>query len=151
MAWTVGAILTASQLNTYLPTAWTTWSSPTVSGLTKGNGTETAAYLDRGVEVLCYYKFVLGSTSAVTGDLGITTPTSMITEGVFASGGSYFIDTGTASYQCHVLSVGTGGVQLRPVLVSGTYATVSTATSATIPFTWTTSDAIIAMFGYRKV
>ena len=55
----------------------TTWT-PTVGGVTKGNGTETARYARLGPLVTCFYRFVFGSGSSLSGDVSITHPVAAI-------------------------------------------------------------------------
>lgn len=129
-----------------VPTVWTNWS-PTVGGLTQGNGSFSAAHYTVGEVTFCYYRFIMGTTSAVSGDLNIETPTAMFHAG--ATGGGYFRDVTDVRYPIRVESITTFNVVLRPLVTSGTFATTGTATSATVPFTWTDNDEIVAFFWYR--
>jgi hypothetical protein len=138
---TAGQILTAANLNTVLPDASVTWA-PTVGGVTKGNGTETAKYYRTGSTlVCCFYRFSFGSTSAITGDVTVTHPFTSI---ALISGRGYLLDSGTTQYDASVTTTNTTNVVIRPVVASGTYATVAQVMSSTIPMTWTTNDEINA-------
>lgn len=143
MAWTVGAVLTAAQMNAYVMLESTTWASPVSSGITEGNGTTSASYLRIGGMVRASYRFVLGSTSAITGDIILTLPVAA----AFARqvrGGGWFEDVSASSrLSAQAFSIsGTTTCTIRPVVASGTYDSIATAASATVPFTWATSDII---------
>jgi hypothetical protein len=124
-----------------------TWSSPIASGITVGNGTTAAYYTQMGVETKCYFKFTLGSTSAITGDIVLTLPANSAIQRL--SGNGYFEDATGSRYLAHVAQINSNTqVIVRPVTTGSTYAEVATACSATVPFTWATSDIIVAQFWY---
>ena len=116
---------------------WTTWS-PTLAGITKGNGTEIARYVKIGKTVIFNYSFTLGSTSAVTGNLSITLPST-------AANGAYNVtswveDSGVAAYP-YFCAPNTTSVLVFGIITTGTYASAFN-TSSTVPFTWGTNDNI---------
>ncbi len=116
---------------------WTTWS-PSLAGITKGNGTEIARYVKIGKTVIFNYSFTLGSTSAVTGNLSITLPST-------AANAAYNViswaeDAGVAAYP-FVMAPNTTSVPVFPIATSGTYGS-GAFTSSTVPFTWGTNDNI---------
>lgn len=148
MAWTAGAILTAADLNTYLPQARATWTSPITGGITVGNGTTSAFYTQVGKLVHADLHFTLGTTSAITGDVTLDLPVDASTSSG-AQGVGWLNDGGTR-YPAHVFSLGTTGVIVRAINVGGTYA-VHAVISSTVPFTWGTGDEIHANIVYLGV
>jgi hypothetical protein len=124
------------------PSAVTTWTTGTISGLTKGSGTETAQYIRIGPMVFCYWTFTFGASSAVTGDVILTLPvTSTATNSIH--GTATLTDTGTAVYKGFVQGASTTTAHIRVMNVGATYPT-STVLSSTIPFTWNTSTDVMA-------
>jgi hypothetical protein len=123
--------------------ASTTWA-PTVAGLTKGNGSETAKYFRVGPLVCCFYRFFFGSTSAITGDVSVTNPFTSVVQ---IAGSGYILDSGTTSYDASVTG-SAASVAVRPILTSGTYATGLTVFSATVPMTWTTNDEFVLNWAF---
>jgi hypothetical protein len=116
---------------------WTTWS-PTLGGVTKGNGTEIARYAKIGKTVIFNYSFTLGSTSAVTGNFSITLPST-------AANAAYGVtcwadDNGVAAYS-YLPVPSTTSISFYPVVTSGAYASGG-STSATVPFVWGNTDSI---------
>lgn len=118
-------------------TPWTAWT-PTLTNLTLGNGTQTAIYRQLGKTVDFYWQFVLGSTSTVGTSPRFTLPV--------APASRY---TGPWSSQINDASVGQRLAQLG--LVTGSTVEVLyvnttlflAVITATVPFTWTTSDGLI--------
>lgn len=127
-------------------TAATNWSSPIAGGITIGNGTLTAQYAAIGPITVCYFRFILGSTSAISGDVQLTLPVIAAFNRI--NGTAHFDDNSPAAiYPGLLFSTTTNLVALRPVNTSATYATTS-ACSATVPFTWTTGDAVVGTVWY---
>lgn len=130
--------------------SWTTWS-PTVTGITKGNGTETARYLETNGTIFWVYKFVLGSTSSITANPEISLPTALNSQhqnqltasGVYRDAGvntffaATFYDAGTGEFYADVLKADV------------TYMSTAGA-SATVPFTFGTSDFLMFSGWYEK-
>lgn len=112
--------------------------TPTLGNFTLGNGTMTARWTQIGKTVLFSVRIVLGSTSAVTGVIQIGTPVTAAAAGWQCI--ATLADTGTNFYYAFPLSV-TTLVELYVLNTAGTYATPSN-TSATVPFTWTSTDVI---------
>ena len=127
--------------------AWT----PTGVTWTVGNGTWSAFYARVNNLVHIYGTFTWGSTSSITGSLLIGGLPVNIDSAMFSSGG-YGADflIGNATFQ----TSGAGGaspylgvvaansasqIRLWVSNASGTYVR-STATTATVPFTWATGD-----------
>ena len=117
----------------YAYTAWT----PTLGSITIGNGTVAARYAKVGKMVNFHLKITLGSTSAVTGRITFTLPSTanqtINFAGMFTSGGGtdfpgVFFPIGATVY-CDAINS------------AGTYA-VSNVTSATVPLTWGTGNQV---------
>jgi hypothetical protein len=125
--------------------AWTDWV-PTLSNLTLGNGTITARYHRVGRTVHFFFSFVLGSTSAVGTQPGITLPFTMaagISAGDAPLGLGACLDAGAANYLAIIQSAGGNNTQWR-VLDTTSANGVYTSISATVPFTWGTGDSLFA-------
>lgn len=123
---------------------------PTWSGVTVGNGTVVAKFIQTGKLVFFRVIFTLGTTSAVSGDTTFTLP---VTANSFYSS-STNTNIGNAEFAG---STGTNGfvylgsTTLANILIataSGTYVT-NTALSATAPFGWTSTNWISAQGVYE--
>jgi hypothetical protein len=125
--------------------------TPTFAGITLGNGTVDARYVDLGDFVIIRFKITLGTTSAITGTIGIASPSGMSVS-TAAGGSAYFQDAsaGTgARYPCFVYRANNIQIRLDVQLVSGAYVTNS-AVTATIPFTWAATDTIQGVLIFAK-
>jgi len=114
---------------------WTTWTPSLRNGVTIGNGTETARYQQIGKTVIFYWKFKLGSTSALGtgGYVQISLPKAALYD--VWIGGADYLDAGVSHY--------TGFVQIDPNTTTfipkyNNGGNIST----TVPFTWGTNDEI---------
>ncbi len=124
---------------------WTTYT-PSYSALTIGNGTVVSRYQKIGKLVNVYFKFTLGSTSAVSGGAYFTTPTTPSSTQSPAQ--LLMRDAGTAWWFGACIVEGTS-VYLNNQKVSGNY-TISESIGATTPFTWTTNDFLIVNLSYEE-
>ena len=128
---------------------WKTYA-PTYNNFTLGDGSvPLARHIDIGDLVIVQVKVILGSTSSVTGQIQLTTPSTL------ATGTESFPATAT-------LRDATGGIVMGAVQFVNTttfglnYLQVvgselhQTAVSATAPFTWTTSDFFAFDAVYEK-
>jgi len=124
--------------------AYTTWT-PTLGGITIGNGTVSARYAKIGKTVNFNLSITLGTTSLVTGRITFTLPSSPIIlthfTGAMTSGGGtdylpYIFNVGSTVY-CDVFNV------------SGTYASAVQA-SATVPLTWGSGNVIFVNGTYQE-
>lgn len=122
--------------------AWTSYT-PTLTNLTLGNGTLTFTYQQVGKIVNVRGRFSLGSTSAVTGSATFSLP---VTPTGFAYGSANILAAG-ANYGAVSYLSGTT-VVVSTFNAAGTYA-ARTNTSATIPATFTTADAISFSLTYE--
>lgn len=130
--------------------AYKSWT-PTINNLTQGNGSGSYSYVQIGKTVIANFYFVLGSTSAITGDVNFSLPVNhSSTNRSAASGKATLIDASpTTRYSGMCYPVSTPSYcYVRVDKTDGTYAT-QTALSSTVPITWTTSDAIVATIIYE--
>ena len=104
--------------------AWTSYTPATVN-LTVGNGTLVGRYKQIGKTVSWEVRFTLGSTSAISNDAFIEQPTAATSQGANA----LYVDSSAAGWFNGFWYGGYPRYQ-------GTYGTLS----ATVPFTWATSD-----------
>ena len=143
---TAGQVLTAAQMNGI---GETTSFTPSWTGLTVGNGTLTYATYVR-VQNLIYVQvtFVLGSTSAVTGNIYITPPVTPTNGNQNAIGVGLMADVSTGAIYTTTSSLAGGNIQTLPTVTSGAYATTTSA-SATVPMTWATGDVVTFCATYR--
>ena len=132
--------------------AWTSWT-PTFTNLTTTSGTLTAKYLKVGRLVQFNVRFVFGASSAVTGDVNMTTPTARA-EGRSGIYNLTLFDAGTGNYIGAVLP-STSDTSLLVLRALGDDAGVGSnhiiqsALSSTIPFTWGTGDEIYVSGTYE--
>lgn len=110
---------------------WTTYT-PSNTGITVGNGTQTARYVKVGKTVFVSYRFVLGSTSSVSGAVYVGLPStnssySVCTVQVTDSGSGNYVAQGAADPS-------SGSVLIRPVKTSATYGTWDDALGSMITF-----------------
>ena len=139
-------VLTAADLNAI--GTWTTFT-PVWTNLTVGNGTVSAQYCEINDLVLVAASITLGSTSSVSGSIAINHP-------VGSRGGSFspyngvclLADTGTLNYIGHVFVATTTAVP-RAMKTDTTYMNIAN-TSATVPFTWTSTDILTFQYYYQK-
>jgi hypothetical protein len=111
-------------------TAWTTYT-PTFTNFTLGNGTVTAQYFKVGKMVTVQVAVTLGTTSAVSGLIGVSLPVAFASADRFVG---YARGSVVINYIMHVIGVG-AIMNLYAISTSGAYA-ATTNTSATIPNTW---------------
>jgi len=123
--------------------SWKVWS-PTYVDLTIGNGTVVSRYVEIGGFVVARFEWIWGSTSVWTSTAAtITLPVAIHASGYTDTdpiGVASFRDAGTLSYPGWA-ELDSGKVALRVQNASGTYTSM-VGVSATVPFTWTTSDIL---------
>lgn len=132
--------------------AWQSWT-PTWTNLTVGNGVVVAKYLQIGKLVICHLSIVLGNTSSVGTEVSFSLP---VTQGAYGGSnlgrlgtvGLLDASAGPAAFEGRLVPLSTSAVIVRVSNTSGTYETL-TPLSATVPFTWTTSDEIGGQFWYE--
>jgi hypothetical protein len=136
----------------YVPmNAWEAWT-PTLTNLTLGNGAVVARYVRIGRTIDFYFRFTLGSTSAVGTNPFFTLPVT--TSGLYAVGNSdqlgmtTLVDTGAANFSGPCLWTNTTTAIIQYWNAGGTTLTVASITP-TVPFTWTNGDRLIASGRYE--
>jgi hypothetical protein len=129
---------------------FTTWTPTYPSGLTAGNGTLLwARYNKIGKMVHAEFGFELGSTSAITGSIYVSLPsTPKNTTGTPAAGAAVFLDAGVAIYPAFPVITG-GNCELFGIYAGGTYASYA-VTTGSVPFTWGTTDKIYFNITYEE-
>lgn len=128
--------------------AWAVWT-PTWTGVTVGNGTVTARYMQIGKFVKAFLFLQLGSTSAVTGAINFSLPvTGRVVNSTPIMGQVYIEDNAVAGYIGFYRQESTTTGALVPAGTAGTFLNIS-ATSATAPFTWGTTDFFTGYFEYE--
>ena len=123
---------------------WTTWT-PTLANFTLGNGTVTARYQQIGKTVNFSVKVILGSTSSVTGAVGVSLPANNAQNGHLFN--TFIGDVGVGNYNGLAESFD-NYVYVRAILTNSTYSSFS-AISSTVPFTWTTNDYFFITGSYE--
>jgi hypothetical protein len=124
---------------------WTSYTPASRSGITIGNGTESAKYLQIGKIIYVQYEFTLGSTSAIGFDAGIELPVTATS--IRSNGVSRYADNGVMNYQGQIDQAG-NFVYFLIGNASGTYLASSYTTSG-VPFTWGTSDRLSLSMWYE--
>jgi hypothetical protein len=118
--------------------AWIAYT-PTLTGITIGNGTVTAKYSRVGKTVNVSILIVLGSTSSITGIVQVGIPLTRAANTVPNTTIS-FDDTNVAIWPGFAFEAASV-IQCLALLANGTYA-AQAGTSATVPFTWGSGDKI---------
>jgi hypothetical protein len=97
-----------------------------------------------------YWKLVWGSTTSVTAYPLISFPATA-KEGDFVTGTSQLIDASAGSAVIGAVYQELGKAQFQPSYTTSntTYTTLGFITANTLPFTWTTSDAMVCTFTYE--
>lgn len=129
---------------------WKTWS-PSLTNMTKGNGTEVARYVQIGKLIIARYRLVFGSTSSVNADKPrVSLPITAAADYQFTDriGVADLEDDGTAQYEAITRIWDTTNVLLQCLDVTGTYSKFANITS-TVPFPWTTGDTFSWMAIYE--
>ena len=136
--------------NTVLGT-YTTYT-PTLSGVTLGNGTVTGQYALVNSFVHLSGSFTFGSTSAITGSVGISTPISInTTMGLAASpmGLANLNDVSSGAFAVlEILWASATELRLRALNTAASYG-VLVVVSSTVPLTWASGDILTWNVYYR--
>lgn len=138
---TAGAVLAAADLNNIASVE--AWSPSFSSGVTVGDGTFDAGYIRVNNLIVAYGTFTLGTTSAVTGEIVLIPPVQAAQTYELAVGTT--VQFRDASISRHFLGggspLGTSTVRLR-YLNNGFPGRLDSC-SATLPFTWVSTDRIV--------
>jgi len=124
--------------------SWTDYT-PTLTGITKGNGTLIAKYKRVGKLCTVLVKFTLGSTSSMGSDNYVTLPFNS-TQDVIAP--MSIMDYGTSQYMGFVYPQYADTVRLLLTNTNTSYGNGALVT-ATVPMTWTTNDNFAFVITYE--
>lgn len=129
-------------------TKWQDYT-PTLSNMTKGNGTIVAKYFRTGKHCHVRFRFTLGTTSAIGTYPSFTMPFSAYDGSTAAQGSGNAVDTGNYVYP---IIVGNSVTAISPsvALASSTYL-LGSAITATTPFTWGNADYMQINWNYQTV
>lgn len=124
---------------------WTAWT-PVLTGITLGDGTVVARYMQVGKTVTAHITITLGSTSAVTGLFDFTIPVA------YGASVTLYQALGAAT----LIDTSSGGAGRYPAIatvmsLTGRVMFLANAGQATnaIPFTWASGDKITAVISYE--
>lgn len=151
MAYGSGDVLTASDMNS-VTGAWPTYT-PTLTGITIGNGTTTARVLQSthggsNLKAVDFFvQVVFGSTTAMTGGFTVTLPVTARSSGLVFTAIA-FDNSANLWYPMLGLST-TAGTTLSVRAWPTTAGNQVVITSSTVPFTWATSDQLTVMGRYE--
>ena len=123
--------------------AWT----PTLAGITVGNGTTVARYAQSGKFVTGSFLFTLGSTSSITGPVSFTLPVTAKSTNVLI-GTVSFLDAGVGYIVGQPLQSSTTLCYLEVLGTNTTYGSFVDIT-ATVPITWVSTDHLSCNFSYE--
>lgn len=141
-------VLTAAQLNGIGEA--TVAYTPTLGGITIGNGTVAAYYTRVNKLVYGSVYITLGSTSAITTTVTFSLPVTAATNsaGLFIGNGYYFDNSTSETYMG--VSFRTNTTTCTPFVgvASGTYL-VRSVINATVPVAYGTSDLLVYQFMYE--
>jgi hypothetical protein len=129
---------------------WTSWT-PSWTGLTVGNGTVIAEYLDVNNTVFIFVNLTFGSTTSISGDVLMSIPVNMETPltGV-RMGNAVCYDATSSSILANIQSSTASQVRFRYIVDTGSNTIRDNDLFSNLPFTWTTDDQLITSFWYRK-
>lgn len=153
--WVSGENVTAAIMNTEVRDALTgiqaaaTTYTVTTTGFTLGNGTKAGRYSQIGHWVDFTITLTLGSTSAITGSVTLTLPpVTALNSNWMSEDCDAFDSSAGAWYSLGAIATSTTVVTVRSL--STTAASNLIVLSATVPFTWATSDQLIVTGRYES-
>jgi hypothetical protein len=132
-----------------LPGVWTSYT-PTISGMSIGNGTIQAAYSQIGKTVIVRIYLSWGSTSTNSGTIYIGLPFTKKTYGATTAAGSFYAEnSGVAGYSGFVNITPPSGAIFG---LFGANSVISSFVNGTnTPFTFGSADFIDTQFFYEAV
>lgn len=143
----------------YNGSAWIPWASPPIqrttgimNNVTVGNGTLTSYYQYVNGRIREFGRFILGSTSSVTGNIFFNTARSMSstfygTRQTVVGGSAYLERVGIAPYPLTPFAVSTTSVQFQAHVVSGSNV-VGSIVNASTPGSWASTYCLSWDFTY---
>ncbi len=131
-------------------TAWSTYT-PTLTGITLGNGTLSARYKQIGKTVRVSLSLTLGTTTSVTSGAAVSLPVAASASNLFAGGTIRCYDTSSASIYGGVVGFeGNNAAQLYVHITGGVGSSASLSlVNTTVPFIWAASDKLLVEFSYE--
>ena len=143
-----GDVLTAAELNGIGEA--TTAYTPTATNFTLGNGTITGRFTQVNKLVYGLVNIVLGSTSAITGNMTISFPVTASTNSAsLVVGGGFFFDTSTSETYLG-FSFRSSTTAFSPWLIgSGGTFSARGIINATAPVAFANGDSITYQFTYE--
>lgn len=142
-------VLTAAQLNGI---GEQTSFTPSIVGLTLGNGTKTGVYVQINKLIWFKVRVVFGTTTSITANIDLTLPVAPAAYTTLYGmniNGFYLDNSATGIFAGMSLNVAGTTVRMGAILASGSYASFADLTSSA-PFTWATSDTL-EIFGTYEV
>lgn len=140
MAWSAGQVLTAANLNLYLPQTGSAFT-PAYTNLTLGNGSNSGRWCKVGPMIHASYFLQLGTTTTINNTLFVDVPVAAVTGSM--AGTAIYVDAGTRDW--------IGALRFQDsdtVTFSHTESGNSGVVNATNPFTFGTADIIYAHISY---
>lgn len=146
-----GQVLTADIMN-QIGAAWETWT-PTLTGMSIGNGTVTGRYGRIGKNIFCKLDIIFGSTTTMTGPLDISPPfTAQSNYGFLGEiSGSVLCRDVSANqyYVMNLIVISTTTFRVTRLIQNGPTEVGIGDISATTPMTWAVGDFITMQFMYE--
>jgi len=131
---------------------WTTFT-PTISGITLGNGTKTGSYCQIADTTFFRVVVTFGSTTSITSNIDLTMPTTPVGYSTFdyfnTNAQAYDSSTTTFFPSTGNLAVSSTVVRLLLSKSNGTFVQ-SFDYISTEPFTWATGDTLSVHGSYRN-
>jgi len=143
-----GAVLTATQMNSMNEAVSFT---PSISTLTIGNGTRTGTYFIQNKVLYFEVTVTFGSTTTIGTTPDLTLPFAVVGFTQFnpiLNTTCFFDNSATAFVFGNLVLISSTTIRLVSQTASGTYVAIQDVT-ATLPFTWATSDRIIIRGQYQ--
>ncbi|CAB4142436.1 hypothetical protein UFOVP438_13 [uncultured Caudovirales phage] len=132
--------------------AYTAWT-PTLGGMTLGNGTMAGSYIQIGKFVHATLYIVFGSTTSVTGNMNFTYPTGASSCATVTNtyiGTVRMLDAGVQNYSGMVIVNNNNTFSFFAQNSAGTY-TIPDIARVGVPFTWNTNDEFQLSMTYEAV
>jgi len=132
-------------------TTWTTYT-PTLNGITVGNGTSIWRKANVGKVVFVYGTIKFGSTTSITGAVRFTLPSTFNQAATEYTqiGYCHLEDSGTEYYFGPVWYYSVNSSAYVAVYNVGSTYAKSDALASTVPMTWTTNDSLDVMVWYEE-
>ncbi len=138
--------LTSTGITGLAYTAYT----PTLAGITIGNGTINGRYIRLGDRVMGRVTITFGSTTTMSGTVTVALPFD--NDSNYGTnhpiGRCFFSDANSTDYIGTFL-LGTNVGNVNVINATATYAYNSGSISSTVPFTWASTDQILIQFEYE--